>query len=380
MMKKRLRQFAAILLAVLITGQLLLVCADADVLISENTITIGSEGFVDPLTIENTKDTTLLLVGQTLSLNVPVEYQDGVVWSSSNKEVAMVSEYGEVTAVGAGHVTILVSDKANESNSASITLQVIEPESTHENAINILVEWASVKGLVYDGEEHALDYTLSCDAAFFDPGKVQFLGEVPSRKDCGITLGAVAPEDFKYDDPEVDANFIVKNGSIWISAKDVTVTANDAEKPAEQEDPEFTYTVTGLAECDEGRDDLFQLTMTREAGEEPGAYTIVVDGEESQGNYHLRFVDGLLTIGQPLITELNVRLESSAGLIIWEGDTVVLTAVIEDRDENAEYLFVWEVDRGEGWRIVARGTEDSYSYTATAENMGWDWRVTVYLD
>ena len=380
MMKSGFRQFAVMLLAILIVGQILPVYAEADVLISENTIMIGSEGFVEPLTIENTKDTTLLLVGQTLSLNVPEEYQDGVAWSSSNKDVATVSDRGEVTAVGAGHVTILVRDKANESNNASLTLQVIEPESSHENAVNILVEWASVKGLVYDGEEHTLEYTISCDATFFDPGKVQFLGEIPSRKDCGITIGAVVPEDFRYDDPEVDANFVVKNGSIWISARDVTVTVNDAEKETEQEDPEFTYTVTGLAECDEGRDDLFQLTLTREAGEEPGVYPIRADGEEAQGNYHLQFVEGQLTIGQPLITELNVRLESSAGLIIWEGDTVVLTAVIEDRDENAQYVFEWEVDRGEGWEVISRGTEDSYSYTATAENMGWDWRVTVYLD
>ena len=151
-MKKNMRKFSALLLMVLMLSQIAFACAaEADTYISENTITIGTEGFRDPLTIENASQGKHLLVGQTLSLSVPEEYHDGVDWSSNNREVATVDQDGLVTALAPGNVTIRVSDKVNPANSDSVLLEVVDAGEQNDDVISILVEWSSLKGQVYDG-------------------------------------------------------------------------------------------------------------------------------------------------------------------------------------------------------------------------------------
>ena len=378
-MKKNMRKFSALLLMVLMLSQIAFACAaEADTYISENTITIGTEGFRDPLTIENVSQGKHLLVGQTLSLSVPEEYHDGVDWSSNNREVATVDQDGLVTAVAPGNVTIRVSDKVNPANSASVLLEVVDAGEQNDDVISILVEWSSLKGEIYDGTAKALTYTLSADDARFDPERVEFLGEIPSRVDCGITMGAITPEEFRYNDETMQASFVIKNGSIWIAPRGITVTADDAEKNAGEADPAFTWTAEGLAEADEGKEDLFELSFDRDPGEDPGTYGLRVTGEESQGNYRITFDEGKLTIHEA--EKVRVSLASSAGLIIWEGDTVTLTATVEEPEEGARYSFLWEMNDGSGWQEVARGQDPTYTYVATADKLSVSWRVTAALE
>lgn len=67
-------------------------------------------------------------------------------------------------------------------------------------------------------------------------------------------------------DPTVDET----KGKLTIGATKIYVTIKDAEKFYGQEDPEFTYTVTGLKAGDE----LAAFEITREAGERPYAYSM----------------------------------------------------------------------------------------------------------
>ena len=60
-----------------------------------------------------------------------------------------------------------------------------------------------------------------------------------------------------------------------------------------------------------------------------------------------------------------------------EGETVHLNVRIEGFDAFPEFLIVWEVDKGEGWEEMARGTENFYTFPASSETLNWNYRVQV---
>lgn len=76
-----------------------------------------------------------------------------------------------------------------------------------------------------------------------------------------------------------------------INPAPVTVTADNKAKEYGQADPTLTATVEGLVGTD-----AVSYTLSREAGEAVGTYTITPTGEASQGNYTVTFVAGTLTI------------------------------------------------------------------------------------
>ena len=95
----------------------------------------------------------------------------------------------------------------------------------------------------------------------------------------------------------------VENGSLTIEKAAVTVMANDASKVFGSADPEFTASVVGEVEGEEG---TVQYTVTRpNAGtdETVGIYpgTVVATGEADQGNYSVTFKNGDFEITQQTI-------------------------------------------------------------------------------
>jgi hypothetical protein len=169
---------------------------------------------------------------------------------------------------------------------------------------------------------------------------------------------------------------VVSEGYIWITGKEVTVKADDKTKSAGQPDPEFTVQVSGLVDADVGKEaEIFSFEMQRDPGEEAGEYAIWAMGKENQGNYIIsKFVDGKLSIEEESIT---VTLESTAHGIIWEGDEIILTAIVDGTGDGVDYEFVWLADKGSGWEEVARTTENTYSFIADEDTVRWDWQVQV---
>ena len=66
----------------------------------------------------------------------------------------------------------------------------------------------------------------------------------------------------------------VNSGSLTISPKAVTLTVDDVSKKFGEKDPELTYTVDGLVTIGETEDKLAGVTLSREKGEDAGAYKI----------------------------------------------------------------------------------------------------------
>ena len=84
--------------------------------------------------------------------------------------------------------------------------------------------------------------------------------------------------------------------TVTIAPAEVTVTADDKSMDYLGEEPELTATVDGLQ--GEDTEDLIEYDLSREEGDNVGEYVITPSGEEYQGNYHVTYVPGTLTIGK----------------------------------------------------------------------------------
>ena len=74
---------------------------------------------------------------------------------------------------------------------------------------------------------------------------------------------------------------------------------------------------------------------------------------------------------------MRVSIFSSLNGVAQEGEIIILTSLIEGF-EGYEIMYQWECNKGDGFRKVEGANADSYSFTATEETIGWDWRLTVY--
>ena len=83
-------------------------------------------------------------------------------------------------------------------------------------------------------------------------------------------------------------------GTLTITRATATVTADDKEKIAGEDDPEFTATVTGLHNGDAAN--VINYHLERAVGEVVGSYTITPSGDAVQSNYDVTYVPGTLTI------------------------------------------------------------------------------------
>ena len=93
-----------------------------------------------------------------------------------------------------------------------------------------------------------------------------------------------------------------KTGTVEITRRPVTVTANSYQKTFGEADPEFTAKVEGTL-----GNDKVDYKLSREKGKDVGTYTITPTGDEEQGNYKVTYKPGTLTIvAAQRTTELSV--------------------------------------------------------------------------
>ena len=108
-----------------------------------------------------------------------------------------------------------------------------------------------------------------------------------------------------------DENHLFANGEDtaeveWnIARKAVTVIPDSASKVYDEDDPDFTATVTGLL-----KDDEIDYELDREEGEDAGTYVIQATGDNEQDNYVVSFGSATFTIlkATQVITVSDLRL------------------------------------------------------------------------
>ena len=90
----------------------------------------------------------------------------------------------------------------------------------------------------------------------------------------GDTVGTYKIDVAFADGSNPNYKLTVKSGTLTISPKAVTLTVDDVSKKFGEKDPELTYTVDGLVTIGETEDKLAGVTLSREKGEDAGAYKI----------------------------------------------------------------------------------------------------------
>ncbi len=242
----------------------------------------------------------------------------------------------------------------------------------------VIIASGSKTKLTYDGKEHEIEYTYESDDKDFDASKVKMVGDEPSRTDCGITLGSLTASNFKYEEKNVEAIFIVQNGSVWIGPAKLTITADNQEREATEADPEFTVHFDGLVNGETGEGLKYHVIRESEGSNAPGEYAIMVMGEATQGNYKISYRPGTLTIvGDE--TPRTVRVISSLDGVseVYSGTEVTLTAIPEGFD-GIEYTVQWSYVTPDGeTHIISGANELTYTFRITSENAHYVYHVKL---
>ena len=142
---------------------------------------------------------------------------------------------------------------------------------------------------VYDANEHTItvDNVLDGDVVEYSyDGGETWTTNLDQYKDVTETTIKVRVTNANYD-----LNPVELEGTVKITPKPVTVTANSDSKTYGAVDPEFTATVVGTLGTDK-----VTYSLSREAGEDVGEYLITASGDVAQGNYSVRYNPGTLTI------------------------------------------------------------------------------------
>ena len=142
---------------------------------------------------------------------------------------------------------------------------------------------------VYDANEHTItvDNVLDGDVVEYSyDGGETWTTNLNQYKDVTETTIKVRVTNANYDPSLVELE-----GTVKITPKPVTVTANSDSKTYGAVDPEFTATVVGTLGTDK-----VTYSLSREAGEDVGEYLITASGDVAQGNYSVSYNPGTLTI------------------------------------------------------------------------------------
>lgn len=397
-MKSTMKKIAASLLALMMMIQLVPALAAT---YSSGMIVGNSQGFKELMAIVASKGTYVLL-GQTLVLDVNEDYQPE--WKSENETVATIDEQGVITAVAPGIATITATVKTPQLQTATIDVTVIDPEpiltegteegteedshgteeqtsvSSEEKALVIVINGENEQ-LTYDGEEHVLDrFVATANEDYFDETKIRIEGELGvTATDCGFYELNLEEVTFSYDDPEVEAHFVLNNSFLKITPAPVTVTAEPAEKEEGDEDPELTATMVGL--LGEDTEDIITYTLVRDPGEEAGSYMINAEGEEIQGNYRVEFVGNVMTItekvAEPEPLTVDIYSLHPADEPVYYGLEITLEARVTGAEEGG-YTIQWQYSADlENWVDIPGANTTTYTFVADGETVTYAWRAVA---
>ena len=151
----------------------------------------------------------------------------------------------------------------------------------------------------YEGEYDAEYHTGSAAATVTEGTTIKYstddgetwLDEMPKIKDVGKIKVKIKATNPGYEDATAEV-------TLKVTPKEVTVTANDAEKTYGDPDPaQFTATPEGVID-----NYAIVVSVSREPGEDAGEYAIIPTGEETQGNYTVKYVNGKFTVKKAALT------------------------------------------------------------------------------
>ena len=205
--------------------------------------------------------------------------------------------------------------------------------------------------VTFDGGEHSVSgYETAFSTPLYTAADFTFSGDdTAARRDIGTTNMGLAAEQFaNINDNFATVTFEVIDGYQNITAKHVTVTANNKTKVYGDSDPALTATVTGLV-----GEDTIEYSLARAAGENIGTYTITPSGAAEQGNYEIEYVNGTLAITKATVTVTADDKSKNFG----ENDPALTAVVTGLKNGDNASVISYELNRTAG--------EEAGTYTIT---------------
>ena len=221
---------------------------------------------------------------------------------------------------------------------------------------------------IYNGSEQKVEgYTVSISDLLYTESNVALTTKA-AKAAAGTNVGTyamgLAADQFTNTNDNFDVTFSIADGSLAITAAPVTVKAADKTKVYGADEPEYTWTATGLQGTDTEKD--LTVEIARAAGSNVGTYIITPSGAATQGNYNVTFATGKLTITPAAVTVTADNKSKNYG-----GEEPELTATIVGLvNGDSENVIAYNLTRAEGddfgtYTITASGKANQGNYTVT---------------
>ena len=188
-----------------------------------------------------------------------------------------------LTDVGEATVIVRAENRNYETAETTVTLRVTP------KAVTVMANDHSKEYGESDGELSAtVTGTLGRDKIVYT-----------LAREAGESIGEYA---VTVSGASEQGNYLVSfvPGVFTVAPASVTVTAGRASKVYGEADPVFSAAVSGLKGGDD--ESAIVYTLSREEGENVGAYAVMPSGAAEQGNYLVSFESGILTIGRAPVT------------------------------------------------------------------------------
>ena len=193
-------------------------------------------------------------------------------------------------------------------------------------------------------------------------------GTITNKGSVPNTITVVKTEKYKED----NYDFATDEGTLTITAKEVTATANNANKVYGEKDPELKATVTGTL-----NNDTVDYTVTRDSGEDVGKYAIHVTGDEDQGNYHVTYTAGEFEITKSGELILTAELTGESATKVYDGNPLTGGATANVKEGTT---ITYSTDSGATWttEVPSITNVGTLNITARAENPNYEPAETTY--
>ena len=205
-----------------------------------------------------------------------------------------------------------------------------------------------------------------------------------SQTNAGSSDNVPSAAVIKKGDEVVNANYTItyNNGTLEVTKKPVTITADAKTKAYGEDDPTLTYTSEGLI-----NEDALTGALTRDAGENVGEYAINPGTLTAGDNYAIDFHSATLTI-----TKVGLTITANSNTITYgdapAGNGVTCEGYVNSETESVlegtldyDYSYTQYGDVGNTYTITPKGlTSSNYNITfvagtltVTAKEVGIDW-------
>ncbi|GEM_PF-2752500 len=319
---------------------------------------------------------TIHPAGVTLTANSGTETYDGTEKTITGFTCSMdgltfegVSASGSGTTVGEYDVTltgVTINTTKDTSGNHVVTGTTNGTLTISPKALTITAD-SDTK--VYDGTALTKDGYSNTELAAGD--QIESVTVTGSQTIVGTSNNVPSTAVIKNSaNDNVTANYGITytNGTLEVTKKTLTITADAQSKAYGEADPTLTYTSEGLI-----NDDAITGTLTRETGEDAGVYAITQGGLTAGNNYAISYTGANLTITQVglTVTANNNTItygDAPAGNgVTYEGFVNSETASVLGGTLDYDYSYTQFGDVGNAYTITPKGlTSNNYDISFVA--------------